>query len=235
MACENASRVAISDGRQQTIIRTVAHHDVVEDGTDDGSHHLSQEGVPGGNLQVDTQFQVLEQVDGLNLRVVTVHGGVHVGYGVTRQHVGGEHLVETGTSRDELTETEDTSEEGVDGGEDEGDQEDDDQGPPRSTGFARIVGGLSHGKGADQDQGEPPSRDGRVLEHLKVVLVGDVAVVLFARSKQGVSPTVGKPRLEARERNTLEQDRDAVGARAVKRRLASMFIAMVTLCRTHSW
>jgi len=187
-------------------------HDIVQDGSDDGTEHLSQKGVPGGNLQVDTQFQVLQQVDGLDLGVVTVHGGVHVGYRVTGQHVGGEHLVKTGSSGNELTETEDTGEESVDSGEDEGDEEDDNQGPPRSTGFAGIVGGLSHRKRADQDEGEPPSGDGGILEHLEVVLVGDVAVVLLAAAPQEVSPSVGEPGLETAERDIAEEDSNA-GAR----------------------
>jgi hypothetical protein len=153
--------------------------------------------MPGGNLQVDTQLQVLQQVDGLDLRVVSVHGGVHIGHGLTGKHVGGEQLVKTGSSRDELPESEDTGEESVDGGEDEGDQEDDDQSPPRGTRFTGIVGSLGHGESTDQDETEPPSGNGLVLEHLEVVLVGDVAVVLFAGSPQEVSPAVGESGLEA--------------------------------------
>jgi hypothetical protein len=185
-------------------------HDVVEDGADDGTQHLSQEGVPGGNLQVDAQLQVLQQVDGLDLRVVSVHGGVHVGHGLTGKHVGGEQLVKTGSSRDELTESEDTGEEGVDGGKDEGDQEDDDQSPPRGTRFTGIVGSLGHGESTDQDETEPPSGNGLVLEHLEVVLVGDVAVVFLAGSPQEVSPTVGETGLDTAKGNALEEDRDVL-------------------------
>jgi hypothetical protein len=92
-------------------------HDVVENGSNDGSHDLRHESLSGRDLQVDTELQIFQQGDGLDLRVVTVHGTVHVGYRVTGQDVGSQHLIKTGSSRYELRETEGTGQETVDGGE----------------------------------------------------------------------------------------------------------------------
>jgi hypothetical protein len=92
---------------------------------------------------------------------------------------------------------------------DKRDDEDDNEAPPRHPRLSGIVGRLSHRKGSNKDKGEPPSRDGLVLEHLEVVLIGNVAVVVFT-SEEHVPPSASESALDAAERDVSKSGSDSV-------------------------
>lgn len=92
-----------------------------------GTHDLRHERSDGRNFEVCTQLQIRKQSDSLDLRGVPemirvsvshafiffsfwqkddhlpIECKVHVGDGVSRDHVRSQHLVQSGTSRGELT------------------------------------------------------------------------------------------------------------------------------------
>lgn len=187
------------------------HHDVVEHGTDDRSNHLRAEDDPGGDLAVNTKFEIGEQRDGLNLNVVSQHGGVHVSDRVSLDDESSEHLVETSTSRNELSETKDGCQKSVCDGEDESEAGTDQDHPPRETGLASIGGGNGHSECGNEDKVVPPVRDGLVVSFLnEVVLVLNVRDIFIRQTKEQDSPTASETLLQSMEFKTSQCRLDVV-------------------------
>ena len=152
------------------------------------TNHLSHKRDARRQLRVLTQLKVLHESDTLNHGVLAVKSAVHVRNRATRNEISFEilvsclsfrfhgllltsdHLEETSTRRTELVESDRGCECAIQRTEDERDDDQDGECPPRHARVTGVVGGHGNSVGTKKHREIPPSRDGLINLHLFVVL-----------------------------------------------------------------
>ncbi|KAH3662228.1 hypothetical protein OGAPHI_005476 [Ogataea philodendri] len=148
----------------ELLVDNLVHHDVVEDGTNNGTDQLSSKSVLRRKLNVVAHLQVTQKTKGLTNRVVTVQCEVHVSqwrlfwHGETTNHLNnGLHL--------STTETKDTNQRSQKESHWVRESESEDQHVPWQSRVSFVQADKSHHEGKNEQEGVPPGWNFLISEH----------------------------------------------------------------------